>query len=176
MRTIRLVIALLAIAGCAATSGADEADGSVFEAVEPGTLSAPSDEVVLELVADGRSVEWTLAELEAVDLVRLSIHEPFVDAPSVFEGPRLAAVLSAVGVEADAEATLELVALDGYTYSLSAEEAIGSDGLLATRERGGVLPIDAGGPIRLVFSDGSELAAERRLDAWVWSITRVEVG
>ena len=180
MRKIWLVLAALVAAGCAGTSGADDAaptaDASVFEVVDPGELAPPADDVVLELIVDGAPAEWSLADLEAVDLVRLSVHEPFIDAPTVFEGPRLGELLVTAGVEPEAEATIEVAALDGYVHSLSVEDALGSDGLLATRERGAPIPIDAGGPIRLVFSDGSDLDAERRLDAWVWSIVRIEVG
>ncbi len=178
MRRIWLVLGAVAAAGCAGTSGADDTasvdDAPAFEVVDPVELAPPGDDVVLELLVDGAPAGWTLADLESVELVRMSTHEPLVDAPTVFEGVRLSRLFGAVGV--DASATFEMTTLNDDAFELAIQEALDADGLLATRERGTPIPVEAGGPVRVVFGDGSELATEERLDAWVRSIARIEVG
>jgi DMSO/TMAO reductase YedYZ molybdopterin-dependent catalytic subunit len=48
-----------------------------------------------------------------------------------------------------------------------------SDAIIAVGQDGGDIPVDQGGPIRIVFPDGTP--GSTRLEAWNWSIERIEV-
>ncbi len=67
-----------------------------------------------------------------------------------WSGVLLRDVLSAVGVESDAEA-LKLTSFDGaYTESLTLEQAMRDDMLVATSMYGGPIEVKHGAPVRLV--------------------------
>ena len=48
-----------------------------------------------------------------------------------------------------------------------------SEALIATRRDGAPIPYDQGGPIRIVFPDGTPLSSV--LDAWNWSLASISV-
>ena len=50
---------------------------------------------------------------------------------------------------------------------------IGSNALIATTRDNGPIPYDQGGPIRIVFPDGTPLSSV--LDAWTWSLATINV-
>ena len=60
-----------------------------------------------------------------------------------------------------------------YHYVTAAGPMIDSDALIATKRDNGDLPYDQGGPIRIVFPDGTPLSSV--LDAWNWSLATINV-
>jgi DMSO/TMAO reductase YedYZ molybdopterin-dependent catalytic subunit len=80
-------------------------------------------------------------------------------------------VLAEAGIPASA--TINTVALNDYEYTSEAQPMITSDALLATQRDGVPIPYDQGGPVRLVFPDGTPLS--RVLDAWNWSLASISV-
>lgn len=89
------------------------------------------------------------------------------------EGPLLDAVLSGVGATPDA--TLVLVALDGYAVELTAEDRANDTWILATHEAGVPLAIGGTGPLWLVPDRGPAPVAEGGSAQWIWGVYLVTV-
>jgi DMSO/TMAO reductase YedYZ molybdopterin-dependent catalytic subunit len=81
-------------------------------------------------------------------------------------------LLTAAGADAGATGVF-VTALDDYTWTLPIDVVRSGELMLATRENGQPIPIDKGGPIRLIFSDDSQ--AGKVTDAWVWSVRGLDV-
>ena len=114
---------------------------------------------------------FTLAQLEALGTTTITIDEPFIKKRQSFTGVPMAAVLATAGIPATA--TINTKALNDYEYAAPASNFIGSQALIATQRDGQPVPFDAGGPIRIVFPDGSPLSSV--LDAWNWSLSSIAV-
>jgi hypothetical protein len=113
----------------------------------------------------------TLAQLEELGTTTITIDEPFVKQRLAFTGVPMAEVLAKAGIAAGARITTK--ALNDYEYADSAAAFTGSNALIATRRGDGPVPFDAGGPIRIVFPDGSPLST--KLDAWNWSLSSIRL-
>ena len=83
----------------------------------------------------------------------------------------LATVLSKAGIPDTA--TISTVAINDYHYDSAAAPMVGSQALIATQRDGIPIPYDQGGPIRMVFPDGTPLSSV--LDAWNWSLASITV-
>jgi hypothetical protein len=67
-----------------------------------------------------------------------------------------------------------VVALDDYAVDLSLADVRAGGIILATRAGdGSAIPIDKGGPTRIVFMDGVKAGANA--DQWVWSVKTIDV-
>ena len=166
------VVVLTACTTASSTSGATTTGVPASPTSANPYGSAPVDppgptEPVLTVTGPRGTTTYTLAELEALGTRTVTVNEPFVKAVRTFTGVPMQAVLDAAGIPPTA--TVETVALNDYRYSTTAEAFTGSEALIATEQDGGPVPYDQGGPIRLVFADGSELSSV--LDAGKWSLT-----
>lgn len=129
-----------------------------------------ADEPVVTLSGGSAgTVGLTLAELEALGTTTVTVNEPFVKQVQTFTGVPLSAVLDRGGIAPTA--TVDTIALNDYEHSGLASDLEASDAILATRRDGLPIPYDQGGPIRLVYPDGTALAGV--LDAWNWSLTEI---
>lgn len=170
------------LAGCSAAS-AGPSQGSASPTASPsasstspyGTLTidpAGPDDPVLEV--DGGSSghqSFTLVQLEALGTTTITVDEPFVKKRQTFGGVPLGTVLAKAGIPDGA--TIDTVALNAYHYSNVARPMIASGALIATKRDDAAIPYDQGGPIRLVYPDGSPLSSV--LDAWNWSLESIRV-
>ncbi len=157
-----IAASILLLAGCSAPAEAPAPTTSADESAYGGFAIDPpaDDEVVLKIEA-GRTVDFTYAELQALATVEIEIFEPFVEQRQSFTGVPLAELLGAADVAADAR--IETVALNDYRYAA----------LLAVLRDGELIPMDQGGPIRIVFAEDSP--AYELLDAWNWSLRSIVV-
>lgn len=166
--------AAMLLAGCAATTSSPEPASSeaTGESTYGGFAIDPpaADEVVLTITTD-EVVDFTYAELQALSTVEITILEPFVEEEQSFTGVPLADLLAAAGVPRDAR--IETVALNDYAYADAAAQWIENDALLAVFRDGLPIPMDQGGPIRIVFAADS--GAFELLDAWNWSLRSIAV-
>lgn len=128
------------------------------------------DEVVLTLEGDVR-IELTMAELDALAVDEITLDEPFVKRRETFRVIPLADLLALAGIGEDA--TVQTIALNDYRYTDRAEAFLTAEALLAVARDGAPIPMDAGGPIRLVYADDSSYAGT--LDAWNWSLRTIRV-
>ncbi|MEK7295121.1 MAG: molybdopterin-dependent oxidoreductase, partial [Actinomycetota bacterium] len=114
---------------------------------------------------------FTLESLAELPATKVDLYEPFILTRSSFVGVSLADLFDSVGIKA--EDKIDTVALNEYRYANTAEKFTASDGLLAYEQNGEPIPMDRGGPVRIVFPDGTPLASV--LDAWNWALSSIVV-
>jgi hypothetical protein len=137
------------------------------------TVDPPGPTEAILTITGGTAgpVALTLAQLEALGLETVTIDEPFVKQKLTFRGVSMEKVLAKAGIPAGANITTK--ALNDYEYANLASAFTGSHAFIATRRGDEPVPFDAGGPIRIIFPDGSALAST--LDAWNWSIASIRL-
>jgi hypothetical protein len=167
-----------ALAGCS-TASAGTSQGSPSPTASPsssspyGTLTidpAGPDDAVLEV--DGGSSghqAFTLVQLEALGTTTVTVDEPFVKKRQSFTGVPLSTILAKAGIAGGVRITTH--ALNDYDYANVASAFTGSEAIVATQRDASRIPLDQGGPIRLVYPDGTPLSSV--LDAWNWSLASV---
>jgi hypothetical protein len=182
--------ALLTLAAGACSSSKPKtsekaAPGSETRTVSAATLTAgepvpaPTSDPVLRLT--GRigttNTEGALAldvtSVERLGLVSFELYEPYQKRRMGFQGVPLGKVVDLAGAEAGAQ-EIHMVALDDYTADMKLTEARTEGVMLATRSAdGSALPLEDGGPTRILFLDGTPGA--KNDSQWVWSLATVEV-
>jgi len=135
-----------------------------IEAAQPG-------ETILRVNVRGNVTEYSLESLQKLPATTVELFEPFIKVRSNFTGVSLADLFRANGIEVGDN--VDTLALNEYRYVNTAYEFTVSDGLLAYEQDGKSIPIDRGGPIRIVFPDGTPLAD--LLDAWNWALRTITV-
>ena len=175
---VALVVgAVLTVAGC---GGSESADSSTTAPTNATTTSpygdAPAidppapDEVVLTVTGPAGTAEYTLEQLRQRATTKLTVDEPFVKQRIEFGGVPMAELLQAAGLTGDQQ--VNTIALNNYKYAAPASVFTASNGMLAVTQAGGDIPIAQGGPIRIVFPDGTP--GSSNLEAWNWSLQRIE--
>lgn len=172
MRTQWLPAALLVVLAACSSPAPTLPSGPLPSAFDDG-VPTPDGEVVLTVTTGGQDHDWDLATLELLEQHDLSIHEPFVEEDHTYTGPLWADVLRASGVDLSAAETAEMVALDDFVADIPVTPAALDDLLLARLEDGAPIPIEDGGPIRLVFPPGNP--AGDNANNWIWSVRRATV-
>ena len=118
------------------------------------------------LVFDQRTVEQ-------LGLVQARLYEPWTKQNLEFRGVWLRDLVALAGVS-DQATKLHVTALDDYAVDLNLADVRAGGIMLATRAGdGSAIPLDQGGPTRIVFLDG--IAAGANADQWVWSIKQIDV-
>ncbi|MBX9472894.1 molybdopterin-dependent oxidoreductase [Microcella sp.] len=176
--TLALASALI-LAGCAPvddtpapvssnTSTETDADASAYGgfAIDP-----PADDEIVLTIEAAADRDFTYSELQQLATVEISILEPFVNQRQSFSGVPLADLLGLAGITASDR--IETIALNDYRFADSASQWADADALLAVYRDGALIPMDQGGPIRIVFAEDS--AAYGQLDAWNWSLRTIAV-
>jgi hypothetical protein len=128
------------------------------------------DEVVLTVTGPAGSQTYTMGQLTEAATTTLTVDEPFVNQRIEFTGIPMAELFAPAGIQG--ATVVETVALNDYVYSAPANVFTDSNAIVAVGQAGGDIPIEQGGPIRIVFPDGSPGASN--LDAWNWSLERIE--
>lgn len=182
------LLAVLVLAACGGNSAsvstsspaASSSAGSASTEAGPSTSNpygAPSidpagpDEPILTVEGGSTPLSLTLDQLNALGGTTITIDEPFVKKRQTFRGVPLATVLAKAGIPDTA--TIDTVALNDYRYASAVAPMVGSQALIATERDGAPIPYDQGGPIRIVFPDGTPLSTV--LDAWNWSLASISV-
>ncbi len=138
-----------------------------------GLIDPPlPDEPILTMTAAGKSSTYSLNQLRELEATSVEVYEPFVLANASFTGVALAALFDAAGITDDAK--VETLAINEYVYTNTAQAFIESQGILAYEENGTDISVDRGGPIRLIFPNGTTLSKD--LDAWNWSLEAISAG
>ena len=166
------VIGLVMLSGCAATPAeVDPEPGSIDESAYGGFAIDPpaDDEVVLTITGDFTR-DFTYRELQDRASVDITILEPFVGVEQSFTGIPLDELFAEAGV--NPEEKVETVALNDYRYADTVRSWAETGAILAIYRDGELIPMDAGGPIRIVFDTGSP--SFTNLDAWNWSLRSID--
>ena len=138
-----------------------------------GLIDPPlPDEPILTVTTAEKSVTYSLNQLRELEATSAEVFEPFVLVNTSFTGVALSVLFNAAGIPD--EAKVETLAINEYVYANTAESFTESQGILAYEENGADISVDRGGPIRLIFPDGTTLS--KNLDAWNWSLEAISVG
>ena len=146
----------------------------------PGqTIAKPAGKVVftvtgrISVTNQGSALVLDRSTVEKLGMVQAEVYEPWTKKRTTFRGVRLEDLVAVAGVPADAT-SLHIVALDDYAVDVALSDVRAGGILLATgTQDGSPIPIDEGGPTRIVFLDG--VAAGANPDQWVWSIKEIAV-
>jgi hypothetical protein len=178
------------VAGCGSEAGGGPAAPATVAARLGTTLTAATLTAGQEVPAPRGAAAFTvtgkitrtngedvlaldLSTLEQLGLTQLRLFEPWAKQDLEFRGVWLEDLLAVAGT-APGATTVHLVAHDDYVVDLTLAEANAGGLLIATRAAdGSALPIDNGGPTRLVFADGVEGGANP--DRWIWSLKTIDI-
>jgi hypothetical protein len=185
------VAAVLALAACdSGSAGTPAADATGKPAaaarvvrvasLTPGqAIAEPAGKVLFTMTGKvsvtnrGSALALDLSTLEKLGIVQAEMYEPWTKKQTTFRGVWLKDLVAVAGVPADAT-SLHIVALDDYAVDVALSDVRAGGVLLATGiQDGTAIPIDEGGPTRIVFLDG--VAAGANPDQWVWSIKEIAV-
>ena len=114
------------------------------------------------------------AQLDRLGLLAVSVNDPWAK-QRIGAAGRVAARPRRTWPGPTARATsLHMTALDDYQIDLSLADVRSQPIFLATRTGDGAeLPVEEGGPTRVVFTD--DLAPRFSPDMWIWNIETIEV-
>jgi hypothetical protein len=122
---------------------------------------------------DGDALQLGTDTLDQFGLLQVRLYEPWAKKRMSFQGMWLADLLDVAGVDASARG-VHLVALDDFQVDLTSEVIAAGGIFLATKTYdGSPIPIDQGGPTRIVFMDGVKAGASA--DQWIWSLKDISV-
>ena len=168
-----------------ATAPAPTATGATAKIISPASLtvgqavSAPKEKPVLTLTGkistenQNGALVLDRPTLERLGVQQVRLYEPWVKANMDFRGVWLQDLLGVAVVKPDAT-SLHIVALDDYAVNLSLADVRAGGIMVATRAGdGSMIPIDKGGPTRIVFMDGVKAGVNP--DQWIWSIKTIDV-
>lgn len=137
-----------------------------------GTIDpAGPNDPVLTITNGKKSKNFTLKSLVAMHPTVISIYEPFVKKRQKFSVIPLATLFKLLGIPTSARVATK--ALNAYVYSNTVSGFVKAKGYLAIKLNGADIPYDQGGPIRIVYPDGSIWA--KLADPWNWSLRSITV-
>jgi hypothetical protein len=190
VRRRRFAIALLAVAGLAACGGSPPTQPVATKASPAATVASasltqgqavpvPTGRPVLTVTGkitrrnQGRALVWDVATLDRLGLAKVTLFEPWTKKTLSFQGVWLADLMKVAGAETGAR-SVHLTALDDYAVDLSAAD-VGAGGIMIATATGAGkgIPIEDGGPTRIVFASGT--AAGKNPDQWIWSLKSLDV-
>lgn len=193
LRRLGVVAALLALAaGCGGSSattstssdpGAGPSGSSTVlraATLRPGQpVPQPVGKPVLTLTGkvsaknQGSAIALDRDGLGKLGLVQVRVYEPWIKQNVDFRGVWLRDLLDVAGAAADAS-KVRITALDDYRVDLTMADVRAGGILLATTAGDGAqIPIDKGGPTRIVFLKGVKAGANA--DQWIWSLKTIDV-
>jgi hypothetical protein len=183
-----VVLALVTGCGSGGTSAAEAAAASASaaptvlrepEPVADTVPAAPQGRPMLSITGriDATNAEGALridqVALDRLGLLEMNVSDPWAKQRLALQGVWLRDLV-ALAKPADGATSLHLTALDDYQVDLTLDDVRANPILLATRTAdGAALPIEDGGPTRVVFAD--DLAQRFSPDAWIWNIDTIEV-
>jgi hypothetical protein len=151
---------------------APEADASaVPDAPDAKPVLTITGRIAATNVAGGLSLD--LAQLDRLGLLAVSVNDPWAKRRISVQGVWLRDLVALARPDA-AATSLHLTALDDYQVDFSLADVRDQSIFLATRTGdGAALPVEEGGPTRIVFTD--DLAAKYSPDLWIWNIEMIDV-
>lgn len=180
---LSVLLVALAMAACGGGSAKPE-----YEVVEPASISpgsavpAPNEEVILTLSGDisvknvGDSLAFDTPTLEKLGLMQYEVTEPFLKKEVSFTGVLMSDLLKFAGVK-DSASVVHMVALDDYETDITFADIKRWPIMVAIRADGQYIPVDEGGPTRIVFPYDThpEIEPLRYDDLWIWSLKSMKV-
>jgi hypothetical protein len=172
MKWFGLLFALCAIAMGLTGCGSDTASSDVVAAENPYggfPIDPPAADEVVLTITGSQSRDYTMGELDELATQEVTILEPFVKQVETFRGVPLSELFLDNGISSGSQ--VATIALNDYRYTDSVDAFTASSGLLAVSRDGKAIPMDEGGPIRIIFPEGTPYFTF--LDAWNWSLRSI---
>ena len=171
-----IAIALLALlAGCSSQSAKTATPTPSASATNPyggGFSVDPPKATDVVLTVSGTSTHaYTMGELTSLATKTISIFEPFVKTRQSFAVVSMTDLLNKAGLSGNQK--VETLALNDYAFVDTAAHFIDNNAYIAVSRDGADIPMDQGGPVRIVFADSSPYA--KNLDAWNWSLKAIGI-
>jgi hypothetical protein len=132
---------------------------------------AAPNEIILTISKGGQKAEFAYPRLLKLKQSTIRIYEPFLKKRQSFSVIPLKTLFNFVGISGKDKVTTK--ALNDYIFTATAADFIAADGYLAIKREGSPISYDQGGPIRIIFPDGSKWS--KNLDAWNWSLAAISV-
>jgi hypothetical protein len=167
---------LLALAGCSSANTAESPtqtpSASATNPYGGGfAVDAPKATDVVLSVTGNKTVDFTMGQLEKLATEKLTFVEPFVKKQQSFTGVPLKTLLDAAGIGIGDK--VNTIALNQYEFADTVANLEDNKAVLAVSRDGAAIPMDQGGPIRLVFPSDTKYFSY--LDAWNWSLRTIKV-
>jgi hypothetical protein len=187
--TVALGVLLLPTAACAAqpplTAAAGDQPTSAPVVITPaqwepgGPMRTPAGPPVVTVAGkisqsnNGSALRLDTAMLDELGLVQVDVYDPWVRKEIRLRGAWLEDLIEVAEPTSDAQ-SVHFTALDNYQIDLSLDDVRAGGVLLATRGGdGSPIPIEDGGPTRIVFI--GDVPAGASADQWIWNITMIDV-
>ena len=134
-------------------------------------VDPPKATDVVLTVTGATSHAYTMGELTSLATKTIDIYEPFVKARQTFAVVSMTDLLNTAGFKPAQK--VETLALNDYAFVDTAAHFIDNNAYIAISRNAADIPMDQGGPIRIVFEDSSAYA--KNLDAWNWSLKSIGI-
>lgn len=176
MKKFAVVLSLLLVlTGCSSSKDAAAPTPTASASENPYgagfVVDPPADTDVVLTVTGSSSKDYTMAEITALADEEISIMEPFVKKEQSFKVVKMEKLLKGLGFKSTDK--LNTIALNDYAYADTYENFVANGAYIAVARDGAPIPMDQGGPIRIVFASDSGFFTQ--LDAWNWSIRKIEI-
>ncbi|MEM8743929.1 MAG: hypothetical protein AAGF14_04765, partial [Pseudomonadota bacterium] len=113
------------------------------------------------------------AMLDKLKQGTVTVNAPQTDGPVILKGALLSEVFKLAGVEEGA--SINAVALDGYTKEINAKKIAAHDWILASTRNGKPLAIGDQGPLWMVYKPTKVDVPEDEEADWPWALFYIEV-
>ena len=173
----RIIPVLLAVLLLSACGGAAQPKASPTPTLSKNPygsgfkVSPPADSDIVLTIKGASTINFTMKQLRDLGTSQITIREPFVKAKQTFGVVNFKSLFDSLKIAQNA--SLNTVALNDYAFKATAKDFFNNQALLAVSLNNAPIPMDAGGPIRLVFNTSSKWFTN--LDAWNWSLRSVEI-
>lgn len=170
--TALLLLAAVAVTGCTASGAATPTPSATATNPYGGfKVDNPKDTDVVLTVVGTKSVDYTMGQLKAMADQNISVMEPFVKKQQSFAGVLMRKLFDTAGYAPTVK--VSTIALNEYVFTDTVANLEAADAILAVSRDGQPIPMDEGGPIRMVFAKTSKYFSY--LDAWNWSLRTIKV-
>lgn len=172
-----IFVAIVATAQAQNAPGAGCVDGEIV-LISAGSaeaaLAADARDPIITLIADGREMTLSAAQLGALPQYAMATANEFVDGITCFWGP-LARDVAAMN-DMDADSVAFLTAANDYSIDIAVSEFLDYEVLFATAMDGQVLSMRDKGPIWVVYpmSTYAELGDPIYNNRLIWQLVRME--
>jgi hypothetical protein len=167
----KLISAIVAIALAIVVAAPAQAESTKNPYGTATIDPAAPNEVILTISKGSRRTDFAYPRLLKLKHSTISIYEPFLKRRQTFTVIQLKTLFAFVGISGKDKVVTK--ALNDYVFTATAADFISAQGYLAIKRDGFAIPYDQGGPIRIIYPDGSKWS--KNLDAWNWSLASIGV-
>lgn len=149
--------------------------GGAEAQVHPGNPPrSAAAKAVLNITTPAGIRKFTLAELEAAGIGKITTKTFWPADDGTYQGPLLAEVLKLAGI--DGAAAVRVTALDGFSQVIPRSDWTRWPLMLATRRDGQPLSAREKGPLRIIYPRDQDPVLEDTLYRlrWVWLVRAIE--